>query len=103
MGKPWFSGSWHAWVGTAALVSTLAQCIMGVVKARALQTQGVRMFTFHGRLGRVILLSGLASVGMGASSLFRAEEDWAIRAAVWGLVIAVGAAFQFKDAVRSGT
>mmetsp|Transcript_132517 Transcript_132517/g.258142 ORF Transcript_132517/g.258142 Transcript_132517/m.258142 type:complete len:233 (-) Transcript_132517:489-1187(-) len=83
--KPWARIA-HVWFGYAAVVLTIAQAFMGMLKLAALQETGVRRFTFHGSLGKGIII--LASL-----SFFAALRFWG----GWGLglklVLAMLAAF----------
>mmetsp|Transcript_126695 Transcript_126695/g.253193 ORF Transcript_126695/g.253193 Transcript_126695/m.253193 type:complete len:226 (+) Transcript_126695:60-737(+) len=47
----------HVWLGYPAMVLVLSQMVMGLRKAEALK-HGRRLFTFHGKLGKAIVLFG---------------------------------------------
>lgn len=52
----------HGWLGYLLLALMLAQAIFGARKWQVLKTKGQRTLTFHGTLGKVILLLGAVEV-----------------------------------------
>lgn len=63
----------HVYVGYTAILLCVSQAVMGMVKYYYLSGYGQRVLTFHGKLGKVILL-------LGCTNMILAAKFWA-----WGV------------------
>merc|ERR1740121_999146 len=52
----------HVYLGYAVIMCALAQAVMGAFKMDLLLREDKRVFTFHGTLGKAIILAGCANV-----------------------------------------
>jgi len=52
----------HSLFGYFVLFAVLCQAAMGMLKMSAVRKRGIRKFTFHGKLGKIIIWSGAANI-----------------------------------------
>mmetsp|Transcript_73029 Transcript_73029/g.136412 ORF Transcript_73029/g.136412 Transcript_73029/m.136412 type:complete len:220 (-) Transcript_73029:75-734(-) len=77
----------HAWCGYSILIASLVQGVFGPLKMRALST-GQRMYTWHGKLGKLIMLGVIVVLCLAVNFW-----TWAmpLKIVLYVLVIASGA------------
>lgn len=55
----------HCWIGTIVVVLVLVQAVSGMQKLHELQTTGARSHTYHGYLGKAILILSIVNILLG--------------------------------------